>query len=187
MFSFSLLPFPSALLLLLSYAYSLLISFIWTEFVIFNKNIPSEYSFHFEISVILYLPVIVISNNLAVHIISSLFNVIYLFSTYEYLKIFLLFPVFLKFHYNIFKWLYFILIFFKFTQMCIMDFWTQREGEGGMIWENDILTCILSCKNWIASQCLMQDTACLELVHGDDPERCYGEAGGRGVHVWERM
>ena len=25
-----------------------------------------------------------------------------------------------------------------------------------------------------------------ELVHGDDPERCYGEGGGRGVHVWER-
>ena len=38
-----------------------------------------------------------------------------------------------------------------------------------------------------ASLCLMQDTACLELVHGDDPERCYGEGGGRGVHVWERM
>ena len=33
----------------------------------------------------------------------------------------------------------------------------------------------------------MQDTACLGLVHGDDPERCYGEGGGRGVHVWERM
>ena len=33
----------------------------------------------------------------------------------------------------------------------------------------------------------MQDTACLELVHGDDPERCYGEGGGREVHVWERM
>ena len=24
-------------------------------------------------------------------------------------------------------------------------------------------------------------------VHGDDPERCYGEGGGRGVHVWECM
>ena len=32
-----------------------------------------------------------------------------------------------------------------------------------------------------------QDTACLGLVHGDDPERCYGEGGGRGVHVWELM
>ena len=62
-----------------------------------------------------------------------------------------------------------------------------REGEGGMIWENDILTCILSCKNWIASLCLPQDAACLGLVHGDDPERCYGEGGGRGVHVSERM
>ena len=27
---------------------------------------------------------------------------------------------------------------------------------------------------------------CLGLVHGD-PERCYGEGGGRRVHVWERM
>ena len=27
----------------------------------------------------------------------------------------------------------------------------------------------------------------LGLVHGDDPERCYGEGGGRGVHVWELM
>ena len=26
----------------------------------------------------------------------------------------------------------------------------------------------------------MQDTACLGLVHGDDPQRCYGEGGGRG-------
>ena len=34
---------------------------------------------------------------------------------------------------------------------------------------------------------MTQDPACLGLVHGDDPERCYGEGGGRGVHVWERM
>ena len=64
---------------------------------------------------------------------------------------------------------------------------SEGEGEGGMMWENGIETCILSCKKQIASLCLMQDTACLGLVHGDDPERCYGEAGGRGVHVWERM
>ena len=31
------------------------------------------------------------------------------------------------------------------------------EGEGGMIWENDIETCILSCKKRIASLCSMQD------------------------------
>ena len=53
--------------------------------------------------------------------------------------------------------------------------------------QNGILTCILSCKNRIASLCLMQDTACLGLVHGDDPERCYGDGGGSGVHVWERI
>ena len=56
---------------------------------------------------------------------------------------------------------------------------SEGEGEGGMIWENGIETCI--------SLCPMQDTGCLGLVHGDDPERCYGEGDGRGVHVWERM
>ena len=45
----------------------------------------------------------------------------------------------------------------------------------------------MSQKKGIASLCPMQDTGCLGLVHGDDPERCYGEGGGRGVHVWECM
>ena len=58
---------------------------------------------------------------------------------------------------------------------------SEGEGEGGMIWENGIETCILSCKNRIASLSPMQDTACLGLVHGDDPEGSYGEGGGRGV------
>ena len=40
----------------------------------------------------------------------------------------------------------------------------DSEGEGGMIWENGIVTCILSCKNRIASLGLTQDTACLGLV-----------------------
>ena len=57
---------------------------------------------------------------------------------------------------------------------------SEGEGEGGMIWENGIVTDILSCKNRITSLCPTQDTACLRLVHGDDPERCYGEGGGRG-------
>ena len=57
---------------------------------------------------------------------------------------------------------------------------SEGEGEGEMIWENGIVTCILSRKNRIASLCPIQDTACLGLVHGDDPERCYGEGGGRG-------
>ena len=64
---------------------------------------------------------------------------------------------------------------------------SEGEEEGGMISENGIETCILSCKNQIASLCLTQDRACLGLVHGDDPERCYGEGGGRGFHVWEHM
>ena len=33
----------------------------------------------------------------------------------------------------------------------------------------------------------MQDIGCLGLVHGDDPEGCCGEGGGREVHVWDRM
>ena len=32
------------------------------------------------------------------------------------------------------------------------------EGEGGMIWENGIETCIISCKKQIASLGSMQDT-----------------------------
>ena len=54
----------------------------------------------------------------------------------------------------------------------------EGEGEGGMIWENGIETCILSCKKRIASLCLMQNTACLGLVHGDDPEGWCGEEVG---------
>ena len=45
------------------------------------------------------------------------------------------------------------------------------EGEGGMIWENGIETCILSRKKRIASLGSKQDTGCLGLVHWDDPER----------------
>ena len=39
------------------------------------------------------------------------------------------------------------------------------EGEGGMIWENGIETCIISYKKRIASLGSMQDTGCLGLVH----------------------
>ena len=48
---------------------------------------------------------------------------------------------------------------------------SEGEGEGGMIWENGIETCILSCKKQSASICSIQDTGCLGLVHWDDPER----------------
>ena len=64
------------------------------------------------------------------------------------------------------------------------------EGEGGMIWENGIETCMISYKKRIASSRLMQDTRCLGLVHWDDPEGWYGEGGGREVqdkeHVYTR-
>ena len=63
---------------------------------------------------------------------------------------------------------------------------SEGEGEGGMIWENGIESCTLSCKKRIASLCPMQDTACLGLVHRDDPEGC-GEGGWSGVHVWDHM
>ena len=47
----------------------------------------------------------------------------------------------------------------------------EGEGEGRMIWENGIETCILSCKKRIASLGSIQDTGCLGLVPWDDPER----------------
>ena len=46
----------------------------------------------------------------------------------------------------------------------------KTSGEGGMIWENGIETCIISYTKRIASPGLMHDTGCLGLVHWDDPE-----------------
>ena len=64
------------------------------------------------------------------------------------------------------------------------------EGEGGMIWENGIETCIISYTKQIASPGSMHDTGCLGLVHWDDLEGWYGEGSGRGVqdgeHVYTR-
>ena len=64
------------------------------------------------------------------------------------------------------------------------------EGEGGMIWENGIETCIISYMKRIASPGLMHDSGCLGLMHWDDPEGWYGEGDGRGVqdgeHVYTR-
>ena len=59
------------------------------------------------------------------------------------------------------------------------------EGEGGMVWENGIETCILSYVKQIASPGLMHDTECLGLVHWDDPEGWDGEGGWRGVQDGE--
>ena len=63
----------------------------------------------------------------------------------------------------------------------------EGEGEGGMIWENGIETCIISYMKQIASPGSMHDTGCLGLVHWDDPEGWYGEGGGSGVQDREHM
>ena len=54
------------------------------------------------------------------------------------------------------------------------------EGEGGMIWENSIETCIISYMKRIASPGSMHDTGCLGLMHWDDPEGWHREGGGEG-------
>ena len=61
------------------------------------------------------------------------------------------------------------------------------EGEGRMVWENGIETCIISYKKRIASPGSMQDTGSLGLVYQDDPEGWYGVGGGRGVQDWEHL
>ena len=47
---------------------------------------------------------------------------------------------------------------------------SMGEGEGGMIWENGIETCIISYRKQIASLGSMQGAGCLGLVYWDDPE-----------------
>ena len=61
------------------------------------------------------------------------------------------------------------------------------EGKGGMIWENGIETCKISCVKRIASPGSMHDTGCSGLLHWDDLEGWNGEGGGRGVHDGEHM
>ena len=53
------------------------------------------------------------------------------------------------------------------------------EGEGGMIWENGIETCMISYVIRIASSDLVHDTGCSGLVHRDDP------GWGTRVHPWQ--
>ena len=61
------------------------------------------------------------------------------------------------------------------------------EGEGGMIWENGIETCILSYVKQISSPGSMHDTGCSGLVNWDDPEGWDGEGGGSGFQDGEHM
>ena len=58
------------------------------------------------------------------------------------------------------------------------------EGEGEMIWENGIETCILSYVKHITSPGSMHDIGFSGLVHWDDPEGWDGEGSGRGDSGW---
>ena len=61
------------------------------------------------------------------------------------------------------------------------------EGEGGMIWEGSVETCILSYVKRIANPGSMHETGCSGLVYWEDPEGWDGEGGGRGVQDGEHM
>ena len=61
------------------------------------------------------------------------------------------------------------------------------EGEGGMIWENSIETCILSYVKRIASPASMHETGFSGLVHWDDLEGWDGEGSGRGAQDGDHM
>ena len=80
-----------------------------------------------------------------------------------------------------------ITLYAKETQMyrTVMD--SVGEGEGGMIWENGIETCIILYVRQITSPGSMHDTGCSGRVHWDDPEGWDGEGGGRGVQDGEHM
>ena len=61
------------------------------------------------------------------------------------------------------------------------------EGEGGMIWKNDLETCILLYVKQNASPGSMHETGYSGLVHWDEPEGWYWKGGGRGVQDGEHM
>ena len=52
------------------------------------------------------------------------------------------------------------------------------EGEGGMVWDNGIETCVISYMKRIASPGSMHETGYSGLVHWDDPEGWDGEGVG---------
>ena len=57
------------------------------------------------------------------------------------------------------------------------------EGEGGMIWENGIETCILSCKKRIASLGSMQDQDAWGWCAGMTQRDGMGREEGRGFRI----
>ena len=61
------------------------------------------------------------------------------------------------------------------------------QGEGGMIWEGNVETCVLSYVKWITSPGSMYEARCSGLVHWDDSGRWDGEGGERRVLDGEYM
>ena len=61
------------------------------------------------------------------------------------------------------------------------------EGEGGMIWENSIETCILSYVKQITSPGSMYESGCSGLVHWDGPQGWDGERSGSGIQSGEHV
>ena len=57
------------------------------------------------------------------------------------------------------------------------------EGEGGIIWENDTETCIISYKKRIASPGSMQDTGFLGLCTGMTQRDGMGRKVGEGFRI----
>ena len=55
------------------------------------------------------------------------------------------------------------------------------EGQGGMIWENSIETCILPYVKQMTSPSSMHETGHSKPMQWDNPEGWDGEEGGRGV------
>ena len=49
------------------------------------------------------------------------------------------------------------------------------EGEGEMILENGIETCVILYVEWVTSPGSMHDAGCSGLVHWDNPEGWCGE------------
>ena len=61
------------------------------------------------------------------------------------------------------------------------------EGEGGMISENSIETCILPYVKYITSPSLKHETRHSKLVHWDDSEVWDGMGGGKEVQDGEHV
>ena len=62
-----------------------------------------------------------------------------------------------------------------------IDFWTLREGEGGMFLEKSIKTCILSRVKQITSPGWMQETSARAWCPGKTPrDQVEREVGGGG-------